>query len=249
MDGAYAWLSKLEFVCDNSPYINLDAMVLRQRLQDAGVNTVALDAGSPILSWPSTGVSYMTWQGARTICSPTCSSSVGSIKTLDTLPAVAAMHATLDSPQSIQWVPTGGTGATFCIVARLAAAAAVSNQVLLDFSPVFKMARDGTDSSLVFSVGAAKLSVGNAFDGKWHSYTAVTTGTGTVLYVDGVKKGTLTHGAVAGTASTTHYFGAPSQTPAALLAGDVRQLMAWRRPLAGVELNALNTQMKSKWKL
>jgi hypothetical protein len=34
-----------------------------------------------------------------------------------------------------------------------------------------------------------------------------------------------------------------------MLSADVRQVMAWRRPLSAAELMALQAQLKAKWKL
>jgi hypothetical protein len=251
VDGAAAglYLSKLDFACDTSPYINLDAWVQRQRLLDAGSLASGLDSGLDIKSWANIGTSAATWAGAVTIQAAT---PVGRVKAIDALPAVSDVHATLASPQTIQWAPAGSAGATFCVVAKLpATTAANSNQVLLDFSPAFTMARDGLKGDMAVLVGATKVLAPAAFDGKWHSYVAVTDGKNTTIYVDGVKKVTGAHAAVTAASSqaTAHLFGAPSKVQTAMLAGDVRQLMAWRRPLAAAELAALQAQLKAKWKL
>jgi hypothetical protein len=247
--GTNLWLSKLDYACDTSPYINLDAWVQRQRLADGGAAAAALDSGLDIKSWANIGTSAATWAGTVTIQPAT---PAGRVKAVGALPAVSGMHATLASPQTIQWAPAGSTGATFCVVAKLpATTAANSNQVLFDFSPAFTMARDGLKGDMAVLVGATKVLAPAVFDGKWHCYVAVTDGKTTTLYVDGVKKGAGAHAAVTAASSqaTAHLFGAPSKVQTSMLAGDVRQVMAWRRPLAAAELAALQAQLKAKWKL
>jgi hypothetical protein len=222
---------------------------LRQRLLDTGSSASALDSGLDQKAWLNTGTSATSWAAASAI---NATAAVGRIKALDSLPAVSSMHATLAAPQTIQWAPVGSAGATFCAVAKLpATTAANSNQVLFHFSPAFSLARDGTAGDMAFTVGTTKGKVAGAFDGKWHSYVAVVSGRTTALYVDGVVKSNFTHAAVNATSSlaTTHLFGAPSQTPGAMLSGDVRQVLAWRRPLGKAELAGLQALLKTKWKL
>jgi hypothetical protein len=251
MDGSAAglYLSKLDYACDTSPYINLDAWALRQRLLDTGSVASTLDSGLDLKAWLNTGASATSWAAASAIST---TAAVGRIKAVDSLPAVSSMHATLAAPQTIQWAPTGSVGATFCAVAKLPAkTTANSNQFLVHFSPAFSLARDGTAGDMAVTVGATKGKVAGAFDGKWHSYVAVVSGKTTALYVDGVAKSNFTHAAVSATSSkaTTHLFGAPSQAPNTMLNGDLRQFLAWRRPLSAAELAGLHAQLKAKWKL
>jgi hypothetical protein len=190
--GANLWLSRLDYACNDSPYINLDAWVLRQGLLDGGGKASALDAGLDLQTWINSGTSANMWQSAITIQPKT---PVGRIKADNALPAVASMQS-LPSPQTIQWAPSSSTGASFCIVAKLpATTTANSKQVLLDFSPAFTLARDGLNGDAAFFVGAAKVAAPAVFDGKWHSYVAVTDGKTTTVYVDGVKKGGAAHAA------------------------------------------------------
>jgi hypothetical protein len=251
MDGTPAslWLSKLNYACDTSPFINLDAGVQRQRLLDTGSAAATLDSGFNLQTWMNSGTSASTWQAAVAIQATT---PAGRIKADGGMPAIASMHAALASPQTIQWAPTGSTGATFCVVAKLpATTTANSNQVLFDFSPAFRMAREGLKGDMSVFVGTTKVPALAVFDGKWHSYVAVTDGKTTTVFVDGVKKGSGTHAAVTATSTqaTSHIFGAPGKVQTAMLSGDVRQVMAWRRPLSAAELTALQAQLKAKWRL
>jgi hypothetical protein len=245
--GAGLWLSKLDYACDTSPYVNLDAWVLRQRLLDAPTASALLDSGLNLTSWPNSGASAATWAAAGAIQPKT---PVGCIIADGSLPVVSAPHSALAGPA--QWAPAGSAGASFCVVAKLpATAAAGSDQVLFDFSPAFAMARDNVKVDLAFFVGATRCVASAAFDGRWHSYVAVTTGASSVVYVDGVQKVAIKHAAVNATSSQAalHLFGAPSKVPAAMLAGSVCQVMAWRRALAAAKLAALHAQLKIKWKL
>jgi hypothetical protein len=243
-------LSKLDYICNNSPHINLDALVLRQRLLDSGVAAATLAAGYAVASAagvPNTGTSLASWAAAKGISAGTAAATlkVGA----DGMPAFSALHAGLPSPQSIQWVPAG-QGATFAVVAKLpATAAANSNQVLFDFSPLFTLAREGTGGDMAFTAAGSKAVVKGAFDAKFHSYVAVTSATSTILYIDGVQKGKLAHGSVGSRDATAHFFGASAKAQGAMLAGEVRQLMAWRRALPAGELGSLHNHMKTKWKL
>ncbi len=225
--------------------------MLRQRALDAGAPAATLASGFSLASatgLDNTGTSFATWPAAKGIAAQV---AAGILKAVDTLPAVSALHAKLPGSQSMVWVAAGaGAGATFCVVAKLPAkAAANSNQVLFDFSPVFKMAREGTGGDMAFYTGATRAVVKNAFDNRWHAYVAVANSTRTQVYIDGALKATLVHPAVAGKAATAHIFGASAAAPGAMLAGDVRQLMAWTRALPAAELAALQKQLKSKWKL
>ncbi len=250
IDGPYLPLSKLDFTCNNSPYINLDSAVQRQRLLDAGVAAAALAAGYVVPSASgvaNTGTSLSGWAAAKGIAANTAAATlkVGG----DSLPAFLSLHATLPSPQTVQWVPTG-QGATFAVVAKLpATTAANSNQVLFDFSPLFTLAREGTGGDMVLTVAGSKAVVKGAFDGKFHSYVAVASPTRTTLYIDGTSRGSLTHSSVAGKDAAAHFFGASAKAQGAILSAEVRQLMAWRRALGSGELGSLNNQMKNKWKL
>ena len=245
-------LSKLEFTCDNSPLINLDSAVQRQRLLDTGVAATALAAGYAVPSTsgvPNTGTGLSSWAAAKGIAANTAAASlkVGA----DGLPAFSGLHATLPSPQTVQWVAAGqGQGATFAVVAKLpATTAAGSNQVLFDYSPLFTLAREGTGGDMALLVAGSKAVVKGAFDGKYHSYVAVATPTRTTLYVDGTLRTTLTHGSVAGKDATAHFFGASAKVQGATLNAEVRQLMAWRRALGAGELGSLNNHMKAKWRM
>ncbi len=184
------WLFKLDYACDSSPYINLDAWVLRQRLLDTGSPAAKLDSGLDINSWANIGTSANAWDAAATIQAAT---PVGKLRAVNGLPAIASMHAALASRKTIQWAPVGSTGATFCVVAKLPPTAANSNQVLFEFQPAFAMAREGAAGDMAFTVGTTKGIVKAAFDNKWHSYAAVVSGRQTVLYVDGVQKGAINH--------------------------------------------------------
>ena len=245
--GAGLWLSKLDYACDSSPYINLDAWVLRRRLLDGGSLAAALDSGLDVTVWPNSGASASTYAAAGAIQTGT---PAGRIRADSSLPAVSGMHASLAGTQVIQWAPAGSTGATFSVVAKLPATAGL-NQVLFDFSPAFSMARNGTTGGMAFSVGTTTGVVPAAFDANWHTYAAVSNGSSTVVYTDGVAKTSFKHAAITATSSqaTAHLLGAPSKVQAVLLNGDVRQVMAWRRPLGAAELTALQAQLKAKWKL
>ncbi len=248
-EAASQWLASIEFICDKSPYLNLDAFVLRQRLLEAGTPAASLTSAAGVavqIGLPNTGSSFSLLAQAGAIAKGV---AVGTYATLDGLPGINSIHATFTSKPSIAWVPAGGAGATFCVVARLPATAG-ANQVLLDFNSVFTMARDGSGADLAFSAGTAKAVAKAALDNKWHGYCAIVTSTGTKLFVDGVLKGSAAHKSLAGTAATQHYFGAPMKTPAAMLSGGVRQVMAWQRPLdEKAELPLLQAQLKVKWKL
>jgi hypothetical protein len=240
------WLSTIEFVCSNSPYLNLDAMVLRQRLLDAGTPAASLTSAAGVTvrtGLPNTGGSFTLQAQAGAIKGV----AVGTFVTLDSQPAINRMHAMFPSKASIAWA--GSSGATFCIVAKLPATA-TGDQVLFDFSPVFAMARSGTGADLLFTAGTAKVLAKAALDGKWRSYIAIVTATGSKIFVNGALKGSVAHNSLAQKAATEHYFGAPLKTPAAMLSGSVRQVMAWQRALdEKTELPLLQAQLAAKWKL
>ena len=245
IDGSYMFLSNLEFTCNNSPYINLDAAVLRRRLLDTGVAATTLAAGATVPtanSLPNIGTSSWVFKGIAST-TPTAVIKVGA----DGMPAFSALHAMSSSPA--WWVSSSGAGATIAVVAKLPATSVTASQVLLDFSPLFTMAREGSGGDLSIIVSGSKALVKAALDAKWHSYVAVSTATSTTLYVDNVKRVALTHASIADKAATAHYLGASAKAPAAMLNGEVRQVMAWRRVLPVGELGSLHNQMRSKWKL
>jgi hypothetical protein len=140
----------------------------------------------------------------------------------------------------VQWVAVGSSsGATFCIVAKLPASTLSADQVLFGLSPLFALAREGAEGAdLVFTVSGIKGIVKGAFDGRWHSFVTTTSDNTSIIYVDGVERGSI-----------KHLLGAPVKNTNAVLASDVRQLMAWRSLLAQAELGSLHNQLKSKWKL
>ena len=241
------WLSRRDYTCNTSPHINLDTSVLGQSLLDGGRTITQLDTGVATASWPNSGLSFSQWASAGKVQTTV---DVGLYKTTDTLPALSTMHASIAGTTGIQWLPSGSTGATFCVVARLPTTTSAGNQVLFDFSPAFRLARD-TGSSLAFFVGATKGTVASAFDGRWHSYVVLVTSTKTNIYRDNVLLKQFSHASVtaASSTATTHLFGAPKAASTAVLSADVRQVMAWRRALSATELTGLQAQMKVKWKL
>ena len=211
---------------------------------DAGNTLASVD----LSSWHSFGTSYTIGPAAI----PTAPKAfLGQVRLVDGLQAVSSLRATLDAPKTIQWLPKGATGATFCLVAKLpATVAANSNQVLLDLPLVLMLSRSGTGSSMDVMVGSGKaVTLLNAFDNKWHVYVITTTGTSTVVYIDGVQKQTQSHASIAPGSAAVQYFGTGSKVPTAMLTGEVRQIMAWRRLLNATELAALRRQLVARWKL
>jgi hypothetical protein len=244
MDATYSWLTKTTFLCNNSPFINLDMARYRQELSERGTSNKSLADGYNVVvgGIPNYGI------GAWRSTAPTTAGALqGTLKAVDGLPAMTALRAKLEKPADFDWVlATAGSGATICVVAKMPATAA-ANQALLDFSPMFVLVRQGAD--LAVTVDGKKGLVKGAFDNKWHSYVTVTSGTKTVVYVDNVSRVTVNHDSLADTFAKVHFLGAPSTSASSQLSGNVRQLLVWRRVLGGGELGVLHNNLKAAWKL
>jgi hypothetical protein len=243
MDATYGWLTKTSFLCNNSPFINLDMARFQQELLDQGTSSKSLTDGYTVVGGiPNYGI------GVWRYTSPTTPGTAqGTLKAVDGLPAMTALRAKLDKPADFDWVlATAGSGATLCVVAKLPSSA-TANQVLLDFSPMFILTREGAD--LAVTVDGKKGVAKGAFDNKWHSYVTVTSGKATTIYVDNVNRGTINHDPLADTFAKVHMLGAPSTSPSSQLSGNVRQVLVWRRALAVGELGVLQNNLKSVWKM